>query len=97
MTEPSVQRDLGRLEGKIDAIIAQQQKDADRLERLVTTPEKIESVEKRVAKLEPIADDFSKWKERGVGAMMLISFIAALLGAAITAAWQKILALFGGH
>jgi len=49
--------------------------------------ERLKEVEKNTA-------DFNRWKERGVGALMLISAIAALIGGTLATSWQKILDIF---
>jgi hypothetical protein len=87
-------RILYRLEGKVDNVLAEQESAKAELKHLARLPDKLSALEVRVAKLEPIADDFSRWRERGIGALMLISFFAAILGAAISAIWQKIVGLF---
>jgi len=48
----------------------------------------------RIGVVEKNTADFNKWKERGVGALMLISAAAALIGGAFAASWQKILEVF---
>jgi len=39
---------------------------------------------------------FNKWKERAVGAVMLISGIAVLVGGGLAASWHKIVELLRG-
>lgn len=101
MTDASQDRALGRLEGKIDLIIAEQEKAAtarkvqyeklDALDRKVEATEtKVESIDKRLKGVEEPVAEFSRWRERGVGAIMLISFIAASFGAALVAFGKRI-------
>jgi energy-converting hydrogenase Eha subunit H len=95
MSDESTDRSLGRLEGQMAAILSAQAKIIEQLAALSNTPKEIEAVHKRLEKIEPVADEFNKWRERGVGALMLLSFAAATFGAIITAVWQKITAWLG--
>ncbi len=100
-------RAIGRLEGKIDLMLAEQQAAAQSrkqtYEKLETLDKKIEATDVKVAAIdrrlesvgEPVAE-FSRWRERGIGAIMLISFVAASIGGIVTAAWGKIVAWFAG-
>ena len=107
MTDASQDRALGRLEGKIDMMLAAQEKaDAvrkaqyeklDALDRKVDATEaKVESIDKRLEGVEEPVAEFSRWRERGVGAIMLISFVAASVGGAFVAFGKKIVALITG-
>jgi hypothetical protein len=95
MSEQSTDRSLGRLEGQMSAILSSQAKIIEQLDALSKTPAEIANMQKRLEKIEPIAEDFGRWRERGVGAIMLLSFIAATFGAVLTAAWHKITAWLG--
>jgi hypothetical protein len=107
MPDSSQDRAIGRLEGKLDALIenvAQSQKSSGesrakiyaKLDHLTTSTDKIARLEERIAAIEPVAAEFNKWRERGIGALMLITFFSAALGAAITAAWKKVVAVVAG-
>jgi Asp-tRNA(Asn)/Glu-tRNA(Gln) amidotransferase C subunit len=95
VSEESTDRALGRVEGKIEAILSAQVDIIKQLSSLSNTPKEIEAMHKRLEKIEPVAEEFSRWRERGVGALMLLSFAAATFGAVITAAWQKVTAWLG--
>jgi prefoldin subunit 5 len=95
MSDTSTERALGRLEGKMEAILSAQEKTNEQLAALSRTPSDIEAVRERIEKIEPMAEEFNRWKERGVGAVMLISLLAAMIGAAVTALWQTILKNLG--
>lgn len=103
----NLDRALGRLEGKLDLMLQEQQiaakerkQTADRfdsVERLVeAAKDEISRVDDRLAKVETPVAELSKWRERAIGALMLISFVSAFTGAAIVAAWKGIVSFFNG-
>lgn len=107
MTDASQERSIGRIEGKIDLILAEQEKAAtarkaqyeklDALDRKVDATEtKVESIDKRLEKVEEPVAEFSRWRERGVGAVMLISFAAASFGGLLATFGKKIWAMVTG-
>ena len=102
MTEETQERDIGRIEGKLDRILAEQCNAAadrrivvNKLEEIsnrnVQTDMKIEHLSQRVAALETPVEEFSRWKERAVGVIMFVTCFAAGLGALIAmgARWIK--------
>lgn len=93
---PSQAQKIGEMSADIRAIAKRQDEIAADMKALVNTPEKIDRLNERLEKIEPVAAEFSRWRERGIGALMLISFISAILGAVLTAAWRKIVATVGG-
>jgi hypothetical protein len=106
MTE-SDGRAIGRLEGKMDLMLAEQGRAAESrkqtYEKLETmgkavdaTNAKVEGVEKRLKAVEEPVADFNKWRERAIGAVMLISVASAIIGGGFVAAWGKITAWFAG-
>ncbi len=50
----------------------------------------------RLEKVEEPVAEFSRWRERGVGAIMLISFVAASIGGLLVAFGKKVWALWAG-
>jgi hypothetical protein len=58
--------------------------------KLKATDRKVESIDDRLEKVEEPVAEFSKWRERGVGAVMLISFVAASVGGLFVAFGKKI-------
>lgn len=103
MTDNNIDRALGRLEGKVDLMLQEQQSAAanrkqtyERLEEINKQVDdaasKIEHADARLTKVEAPVAEFSKWRERAIGALMLISFVSAATGAAMVAAWKGILA-----
>ncbi len=92
MGEDTQERDIGRLEGKLDRIINEQctaardrrafmQKLEEISNRNVQTDMKIEQLSKRIEAMEPIVGELNRWKERMVGVVMFVSCFAAALGA----------------
>jgi hypothetical protein len=55
---------------------------------------KMENIERRLDAVEGPVSEFSKWRERAIGAIMLISIISALVGGGVVAGWAKIVAWF---
>jgi hypothetical protein len=105
MTEESQDRAIGRIEGKLDLIIAEQERAAagrkqqyekhEQLDRKVEAAyTKLSSVDARLQNVEGPVAEFSKWRERGIGAVMLVSFAAASVGGLIVTLWGKLVALF---
>ncbi|MBV2143321.1 DUF1515 family protein [Falsochrobactrum sp. TDYN1] len=103
MTEAGQERAIGRIEGKLDLIISDQEKARqdrkqqyerqEKSERLLEALQRnIESIDMRLEKVEEPVAEFSRWRERGVGAIMLIGAFAA----AFATYWKKIVAIVTG-
>ena len=101
MSDASQDRAIGRIEGKLDLIIADQEKarqdrkqQYERLEKIErwteATDRKVESIDKRLEKVEEPVAEFSRWRERGVGALMLVSLAAASVGGLAGAFGKKV-------
>jgi len=95
-------RAIGRIEGKLDLLIEENVQAAKKKEEL---HQKIDSIQRRQDRLDhkflaiderlehiekPLAD-LNRWRERAIGAVMLISFLAASIGGTAAVFWQKIL------
>lgn len=104
--EANLERSLGRVEGKLDLILTAQTEEASIRRKHFTRTEAVERtleslvvetgrIDTRLAAVEKPVAEFSKWRERAVGALMLISFLSAATGAVLTAAWHQILAWLG--
>jgi len=105
MTKESIERSLGRIEGIQLQILEEQKKaslerkeifrqqEAIRREQELARKQREEQAE-RLKEVEKNTADFNKWKERGIGAIMLISAAAAIVGGSLAASWQKILDVF---
>lgn len=79
---------LEDVDGKVDEADAKIVAVDERLKNVDTAMDKrLKSVE------EPVAE-FSKWRERAIGAVMLVSVVSALIGGGFVAAWGKITAWF---
>jgi hypothetical protein len=107
MPDAGQERALGRVEGKLDHIIKdQEQARSDRkqqYERQEKTERLLEEVSRqmkgmnlRLEKVEEPVADFNRWRERGVGAIMLVSFVAASLGGLLVTFGKKIWAAIVG-
>jgi len=101
----SIERALGRIEGKQDQILEEQKKASLERKEIFRQMEVIkrrqELAEKerarmaeRLKEVEKNTADFNKWKERAIGAVMLISTAAALIGGTLATSWHKILDVF---
>lgn len=55
---------------------------------------RIDGVLKRIESVEKPVAEFNRWRERAIGALMLVSLVAALIGGAIAAYWHKIIDAF---
>lgn len=107
MTEAGQDRAIGRVEGKLDQIIKdmdrarddrkQQYERQEKTERILEKMErKIDGLDTRLEKVEEPVADFNRWRERGVGAIMLVSFVAASLGGLLVTFGKKIWAAIVG-
>jgi hypothetical protein len=96
----NTERAIGQLEGKIDSIIKATEKIDKSLDDMKSTSSdmhtRIESIDGRLKKVEPIAEELDKWRERGIGVLMFVSVVAATVGGAVAAFWSKIIAIFNG-
>lgn len=104
---PSVDRAIGRIEAKLDRVVSdQEQARLDRREHYKRmeavernqelTAQTLQTMNERMAAVEEPVADFNRWRERGVGAVMLVSFVAACLGGAIAVAGRKLWAIIVG-
>ncbi len=107
MTEAGQDRAIGRVEGKLDQIIKDMDRARDDRKQQYEKQEKtdrtldevmrqLQSVDSRLSNVEEPVADFNRWRERGVGAIMLISFAAASFGGLIATFGKKIWALITG-
>ncbi len=104
---PSVDRAIGRIEAKIDGVLIDQaQSRADRKENYKRmeaiergqerTAETLKAIDERLAAVEAPVSDFNRWRERAVGAIMLVSLVAASIGGLIVSFGKKLWALVAG-
>ena len=107
MTEAGQDRAIGRVEGKLDQIIKDMDRARDDRKQQYDKQEKtdrtldevmrqLRSVDSRLSNVEEPVADFNRWRERGVGAVMLISFAAASFGGLLATFGKKIWALVSG-
>jgi len=98
------ERTLGRLEGKLDHLIEAHadlgskweklsQEFAALLRRQDALTHELIRLKQRLDEMSEPAREFGRWRERAVGALMLLSFGGALLGGSAVAFWQKFSAL----
>lgn len=103
MTETTSERAIGRLEGKIEALVGavedQTEKSERRYARIYQELEQIrlDAAESRrdVADLKaqaaadaPTISEIKRWKERLIGMQMLVAFLAASFGGVVVAGWK---------
>ena len=104
MSEASQERALGRLESKVDLILADNERAAhsrkeqyEKLEQITrkadTTDRKIDGIDGRLKTVEKPVAEFEKWRERAIGALMLVSLVSACTGAVALWIWRKLVAL----
>ena len=104
MTE-NQERAIGRIEGKLDRLIEDMNTDTkkreeqdDRLARIERSQDdldrRVEAILKRIESVEKPVAELNRWRERAIGALMLVSLVAALIGGAIAAYWHKIIDAF---
>lgn len=105
MEKSGQERSIGQIEGKLDLLIEDMKADSkkrdeqdDRLERIERSQDvlgrRIDDVLKRLEGVEKPVAEFNRWRERAIGALMLVSLVAALIGGAIAAYWHKIIDAF---
>lgn len=105
--EAGQERAIGRIEGKLDLIISDQEKARQDRKQQYERQEKtdrsldevkrtVDSIDMRLQKVEEPVADFNRWRERGVGAVMLVSFFAATFGAVIATFWKKLVVIVTG-
>jgi len=105
MSNVNIERSLGRIEGKQDQILEEQKKASQERKEIFRQMETIKrkqdmaekeraNMAERLKEVEKNTADFNKWKERAIGAVMLISTAAALVGGGLAASWHKILEMF---
>jgi len=98
---------IGRLESKIDTILEDQRNAREDRKRqyerqeatdktLSQVASKVDRIEKRLEAVEGPVAQFNKWRERGIGAMMLVSMCGATIGALLTKYWTKLLSIVSG-
>jgi len=63
-------------------------------EEIADYKHRLDRLEARMDKLEKPVAALGKWGERGLGALTVISIIAALIGGTLATSWQKIIAIF---
>ncbi|MGT2444458.1 hypothetical protein ACU4I5_18540 [Ensifer adhaerens] len=101
MTEESQERAIGRIEGKLDMILADQEKaridrkhQYDKSEaierRLDVTDQKLSAVTAGWSDAAPVISDIRRWKERFIGMQMFVVFLAGSAGAALVTLWKWI-------
>lgn len=65
-------------------------------DKVDTTETVVKNVAKDLEDIKPTVADINKWRERGVGAVLLVSFAAASIGGLVTAFGKKLWALVSG-
>lgn len=104
MTEASQERAIGRIEGKLDLIIAEQAAAAnsrkvtyEKLDQLGrksdATDRNVDGLHKRMDTIEVPVAEFAKWRERFIGMGLLVALAAGGIGALVYALWLKASAL----
>ena len=117
MMEPGTERAIGRLEGKLDALIETVREQGDRSDagrqrmytrmetlgnELVSLKNKTSRIEHRLDDIEPLATEFAKLKQRGLGIIgvlglaWLVCGSLVLSGVSAAASWL-IRAAGSGH
>jgi len=98
-------RAIGRIEGQLKQIIESQNRAeigrkqlyellAALREEIADYKHRLDRLEARMDKLEKPVAALGKWGERGLGALTVISIIAAIAGGTLAASWQKIMDVF---
>ena len=95
--DPTVHQQLGALDAKVDRILSdqdqarqdrkQQYSKSENLERgLDDVNRKLETVNSRLNKIEPITADIDRWRERFIGMRLLAVTVSAIFGGLVVAA-----------
>lgn len=103
----NVERDIGRMEATLKSLaLAQERQTAmqDRLfqkldqvgRELSAFKHEVETLNERIERVEGPVSDLARWKERAVGAAMLISFVSAGAGAAMLTGIRWLIDRLGG-
>lgn len=106
MNESDTQRSLGRLEGKLDMILADQESaridrknqyaKSEAIERrLDATDQKIAGLKTQIDEAAPVITDIKRWKERFIGMQMLIAGVFVAVGGGIVLVWKWIAVKLG--
>jgi len=105
MNNSNIERSLGRIEGKQDQILdeqkraSQERKDIFRQMEVIKNRQEMAEKERtamveRLETVERNTAEFNKWRERAIGAIMLISLVATAIGGTFATSWQKIIEMF---
>ena len=104
MTDKQQQQTIGEIKGKLDlsedmnTATKKREEQDDRLARIERSQDdldrRVEAILKRIESVEKPVAEFNRWRERAIGALMLVSLVAALIGGAIAAYWHKIIDAF---
>jgi len=93
-------REIGRIEGKLDRLIETQNHILRKWEemnrdlinltrRQDAQAHELVNFKRRLGAVEQPAHEFGRWRERALGALMLLSLTGALIGGGLVAFWQK--------
>jgi len=97
-------RAIGRIEGMLKMVLENQARaeisrkqlyqsfEALRIE-VADARRRIEALERRADAFDKPVAELKKWRERALGALMLLSLIGALIGGGVVAFWQKMSSL----
>lgn len=103
----AVQRDLGRIEAHIKNLADHLEEGAksrreihvkldDARTNLAAVQRDVRDIDERLQKVEATAAEISKWRERGIGAWLLIVGISGSIGAAAVTWGKKVWMLVSG-
>ncbi|WP_127074028.1 DUF1515 family protein [Pelagibacterium lentulum] len=99
-------RDLGRVEGKLDALIetvkqqgeksdASRARQYERIEAVERNTHdldgRMKTVEGTVQKMSPLVEEFGRIKQRGVGMLMLLGLVWLIIGGLVVQALQWVI------
>lgn len=107
MTQASTERTLGLILGKLEAVDKTLEKSDesrkklyDKIDQLAdkinATDDAVQDIGKRLKNVEPTIADINKWRERGIGAWLLVIGMSAALGGVISKGLAKLWALVTG-
>lgn len=106
MTDPPIERALGRLEGKVDSII-QEQREAreqretqsdkfEKMERVQTiSAAKLDNVIARLEQVEPVISKFNNYEQRGYVVLAILGILATGSGVVVSFFVDKIMEWLG--